>query len=431
MGVKLDSNSSLTGKQNHSCCYSGLSELVDEDMDELLNASQDAIRGELIMHGYEPDQLVRDLLIDLNPKIDRIPIKKSRDERLRINYFKEAFSVIQEALLESLLNKVPKQPIWRRQPIFSGAIAFAFLFLSFLSIFIFSSIDNKVNTHEIVADNKKNYLPTSSNMDGKLDIVTAKSEDDETNTEISNEEAFNLVSSETLEMLDKLSESEIEALNKFTYAYIESGGKFEPTDDSIKFLEKVTEKLPTSPQLINASLGKEKVFCSNTGFYSHIIERNETLISVANKCGFKSNNLNTAKNVPTLNETDVVHFNFGQNRDLTKITVYQDDDFHILDFKEGKFIEKSLLDEEKSIIVDIDLKNNYSLYQGLKNSDVIGNKGNLWEKVADKINKEYSDMIVMSKISANTKYQINIKYRHNTVKDYYDVVSVSLEKYEG
>lgn len=429
MGIRISSNDGhLVETRNHSCSYSGLSECFDEDMEEVLNASQDSIRDELTAYGYEPDQLVRDLLIDLDPKVDRLPTKidQEESETPRINYLKAAFSIIQESVLLNLLSSVPKKNFIQRHPIISGALAFSvFAFCTILIKNIQIFHDNPKENEFAIDSNQMDYSITKRAGRVSYFLSTTSSASHSRANSIHSDPSLT-INDDAIELLSHLSSSDIKKLNKLAYWRMINGKQFSIED--IPFLEKITD-IETHPEGLIPVARSNFIPCSDSGFYSSIIEQGDTLISVADKCGFNHKGLELAKHIPLLEPSDVVHYNFDEDKNITKITVYQDNNFHILDFDEGEFIERKFLGEEKSIIIDVDLVNNPNLYRGLEaNEDLVG-KGDLWKKVADKIDKEYSSDFVRKNISDNSIYQVSIKYKHNETKDHYDVVNVQLEKY--
>lgn len=431
--LNKESDESNHSNYHENSCFCSESEdkYIDEDLEELINSDMKSVINELGSYGRDVDSILERLFIDLDPDVIKLIASREKEKKFQFNYFLEALSLIQEAVLESFYT-TRKQSFWQRQPVFS-ATAGILLFgtATFLVGFLWSgggNGDETINQDEFLV---KAFDPSNSSSDSEdvVDLTITTIKNDEGKDTPSNESADKTVTTTTQisEIMTELSHSEKENLSKKAYSYLLDGGKLEPTEKMNLFLKELTENsLFNEANLIKTALSYKSSICSNSGFYSYIIEEGDTLFSISHRCGFKYKDFNEAQGIPTLNKSDVVHFNFDQSYTLTKVTIYKNDDFHILDFDQGIFLKKEILGKENSITVEVDLQKNINIHDGLKNSDDLKDKGDLWMKVVDNLSKSYHHRLTTSKAKKGMKYYVSIKYRHNKITDHYEVNATSL-----
>lgn len=380
----------------------------DEDLEELAQADIGDVKDELTLFGSDPDQLIQNLLIDIapDPKVVRIPLhsKKSSD----INYFSEAFAVLQEAVFKSTYNKKNHGfKLWSKGTVF-GSVFASLLALSFVVSILVSPSSLEERPKSIAYLNLENSTTPASQS---LDLENIKNKKPYSYTE---------------KNFDSLSHSEKEAIMQIFRDYINQGGKFPPTKETNDALAKLAGYSQTTsyPTLIKANLPNNT--CSDDGFYSYIVKERDTFSTIAHKCGFTYSELDEKHDLPILNIGDVIHFNFDHNNYLTKATIYKDNDFYIIAFDQGKLIKKPLLGDENSITVKLETKEGSTIFEVLATNPELKNKSDLWKKVADRLSRDYSENSIKSRVKGDQKYFINVKYIKNPAKDYYEVINVSL-----
>ena len=363
---------------------------TDSDMKELINADISAVKEELASYGYDFDKKLNQLFTELEEKPLNFNSELDSEKTGRMGLFDEAFKIVGDSINESI-RRVRKRSIWEQQP----ALVFSSCCVFFFCVTIIATVALKDSKRV-----KQGALIASEMYERKEEDIVYT--------------------------MQQLSENRIEYLREATYQYLISGGKIEPTEEMTAFLKELTDYgLKREFGLIHAALRKETT-CSTSGFFSHVVAEGETLVSIADRCGFNAIDFDKVENIPLLNVSDVLLFNFNKHNVLTKITIYKDDDFHILDFSAGKLVSQEIYSDIESLIVEVNLQKNSSLYYGLKASPDLQDKGDLWHKVVNRLANDYSGPIVAGSEDQPAKYHVNIKYRHNTITGRYSVTGASL-----